>query len=120
MIEFVFLIIAIGAIVTVSRQRGGQPLLWGPLALGGYFGLKFLMIKLALFPAPPGEAGDLNVARWAISIGYVCLLYLIVRFGLGRSKAKAGGKWVCPSCQFLNSEIAVKCEACGRDYKEEE
>jgi hypothetical protein len=120
MIEIVFLIIAIGAIVTVSRQRGGNPLIWGPLALGGFFGLKFLMIKLGLFPAPPDQAGDLNFARLAIGYGYIALLYLIVRFGLGRSKVKAGGKWVCPSCKFLNSEIAVACEACGKEYKDEE
>ena len=68
MVEIVFLIIAIGAIVTVSRQRGGNPLLWGPLALGGYFGLKFLMIKFDLFTAPPVQVGDLNFARMAFGI----------------------------------------------------
>jgi hypothetical protein len=120
MIEIVFLIIAVGSIATVSRQRGGNPFLWGPLALGGYFVLKFLMRELDLFPVPAGQEGDLNLVRFFIGIGYVCLLYLIVRFGLGRSKTKAGGKWVCPVCKYLNSEIATNCEACGREYKDAE
>lgn len=119
-IEIIFLIIGVGSIVTVSRQRGGTPLLWGPLALGGYFGLKYLMREFALFPVPAGQEGGLNLVRFFISVGYICLLYLIVRFGLGRSKTKPGKKWVCPDCKYLNSEIATNCEACGREYKDAE
>jgi hypothetical protein len=120
MIEIVFLIIAVGSIVTVSRQRGGNPLLWGPIALGGYFALKILMRELGLFPVPEGQEGDLNLVRFFIGVGYICLLYVFVRFGLGRSKARAGQKWVCPACKYLNSEIATNCEACGREYTDAE
>lgn len=120
MIEIVFLIIAVGAIATVARQRGGNPWLWGPLALGGYFLLKLGMREFNLFPLPPGQEGDLNLVRFFIAIGYICLLYLLVRFGLGRTKTKAGGKWVCPKCKYLNDEIATNCEACGQAYEDAE
>ncbi|MBM3311810.1 MAG: hypothetical protein FJY80_09905 [Candidatus Aminicenantes bacterium] len=120
MVELVFLIISVGSISVVSRQRGGNPLLWGPLALAGYFLLKLGMRKFNLFPLPPGQEGDFNLVRSIISVGFVCLVYLFVRFGLGRTKAKAGGKWVCPDCKYLNDEIATNCEACGKAYQESE
>jgi hypothetical protein len=46
----------------------------------------------------------LNLPRFFIAFGYVCATYLVVRFGLGRGKAKA----------------STNCEACGRAYQEPE
>jgi len=118
MIEIIFLIVAVGSIYIVAGQRGGKGVLWALIALGGYFGLKYGMRWLNLFPLPPGSEAEINFVRFFVAFGFVLLIYLIVRFGLGRSKPKAGGKWVCPDCKFLNDEIATNCEACGRAYRE--
>jgi hypothetical protein len=114
MLEIVFLIIALTAIGWYARIRGGSPVIW-PLIAGAGFAFFFIFGPI-LFPPPPYETFSLGqlLMKW----GWIVAVFFIVRFGLGRGKVKPGGKWVCPKCMFLNSELAIVCEMCKARYTE--
>jgi hypothetical protein len=114
MFEIGIIIIALVSIGWYARLRGGSPLIWPLVAAGGY--IFFLKLGPKLFPIPEGES--FNLPRFLLMWGWVVAVFLFVRFGLGRRKVKPGGKWVCPKCAFLNSELAVVCEMCDEPYTE--
>ena len=112
MFEIVGLIAAISAVVTISRRRGTDVVLWGGLALGGFLiladaGAAFLRLR--------GLDDDLvfaEVAGWL----WIGAIFLYVRFGVGASKPKSWGMWTCGECKYLNAANAIVCEACGKPY----
>jgi len=88
----------VGYIVNVARGRGGKPWLWGVTAVAS---------GLILMPFVP----------FGLLIGNA-LVFLWVRFGLGRGGQQPGMRWSCPECRFLNERYAVVCEACNKPWKQ--
>ncbi len=117
--EIVLLVMVAGSIMTIARRRGGRAPLWGAAAFIGYLAVKIAAVKAGLFA---GSIDDENGAifQHMLAVAWLAATWLAARFLLGRSRVKAGRKWSCPSCSFLNQEDAVVCEACGKVYKDPE
>jgi hypothetical protein len=112
MFQIVGLIAAISAIVTMSRRRGTDIVLWGGLALCGFLILEY---GGAAFLHLRGLDDDLvfaAVAGWL----WIGAIFLYVRFGIGASKPKSWGMWTCGECKYLKAANAIVCEACGKPF----
>ena len=116
--EFVLLFLAAGAITAIAKRRGGREWLWGGAAFIGYVAVKIGVVLTGLFSGPAYEEGGFNIFQNMIAVAWVAATWLAARFGLGRGKEKPGQKWNCPSCNYLNMEDAVVCEACSAPYKD--
>jgi len=116
--ELFLLFLAAGGITAIAKRRGGQEWLWGSIAFIGYVAVKIGVIVAGLFSGPAYEEGGTNVFPLLSAVAWVAATWLAARFWLGRSKEKPGQKWNCPSCNYLNMEDAVVCEACSTPYKD--
>lgn len=114
MLEIVFLIISGGAVASYARTRGGQPAIWGTVAIAGYV-LFLYVLPFVLKPAPDS---DTHIWLLAGGLGWVGAVAFCARFLLGAGSKKPSGMWTCPSCKFLNQHYAVFCEACKQPYGE--
>jgi hypothetical protein len=112
MFVIVLLIAAISAIVTISRRRGTDVVLWGGLALGGYLILYAVGVALSKARQQDDYLLSAEVAGWM----WIGAIFLYVRFGVGASKPKSWGMWTCGECKYLNAANAIMCEACGKPY----
>lgn len=114
MFEIFLLIAATTAITAYARGRGGSPWLWGALTVGGYllalFVAQFISVLIWREPNP--------VLAMVVSWGWVGVVALYTRFGLGAGKLKPSGMWTCSNCKYLNAHYAVICEACRQPYAE--
>ena len=112
MLEIIFLIASISAIVTMARRRGSDVVLWGGMALGGFIVLGWA--GTAYFAARHLQDWMIfsEIAGWA----WIGGVFLFVRFAVGASKPKPWGMWSCPECHYLNASNAVVCEACSKPY----
>jgi len=110
--EILGVIVAIGAIVTMSRRRGTDVVYWAGLALGGY--LLFSLVGAAILVRKhlPDYLLYADLAGWA----WIGLIFLFVRFAIGASKPKSWGMWSCPNCHYLNAANAIVWEACKKPY----
>ena len=116
--EIVLLFLVAGSITAIAKRRGGHEWLWGGASFIGYMAVKIAVAKAGLFSGPAYEEGGTNIFQHLIAVAWVTATWLGARFWLGRGKEKAGQKWNCPSCHFLNQEDAVVCETCGLPYKD--
>ncbi len=115
MFEIVLLILAAGGIGAYARGRGGNPIVWGSLGVGGYVVLAYLgPVIMASFAHPV----DPNYRLWLVAGGaaWLGIIAFCARFLLGRSLEKPSGMWSCANCKYLNQHYAVICEACKQPY----
>jgi len=116
--EIVLLFLAAGAITAIAKRRGGTEWLWGGASFIGYMAVKIAVAKAGLFSGPAYEEGGINIFQHLSAVAWVAATWMAARFWLGRGKEKPGQKWNCPSCNFLNQEDAVVCEACSKPYQD--
>ena len=114
MIEIVFLIICTTGIAAYARARGGNPVYWSALSVGGYI-LIVYVLPTALRLAPHSET---RFWMFPAGLGWMGVMALCTRFLIGSGRPKPSGMWVCPNCRFLNQHYAVLCDACQRPYGE--
>ena len=112
MFEIIGLIAAISAVVTISRRRGTDVVLWGGLALGGYLIFSIAGAAVLRVRHLDDYLVFAEVAGWL----WIGAIFLYVRFGVGASKPKSWGMWTCAECKYLNAANAIVCEACGKPY----
>jgi hypothetical protein len=115
MFEIVLLIVAPGGIGAYARGRGGNPIVWGSLGVGGYVAIAYLRpVIMASFARPL----DPNDRLWLVAGGaaWLGIIAFCARFLLGRSLEKPSGMRSCSNCKYLNQHYAVICEACQQPY----
>jgi hypothetical protein len=114
MFLIIFLIIATGGISAYARGRGGNPLVWGGIAVGGY------VLAVLVVPATFGVSPDSDERYWFMAGGLAWMgaVAFCARFLLGRSRMKSSRMWTCPNCKYLNQHYAVICEACKHPFGE--
>ena len=114
MFEIAFMIIVVGAIAGYSRGRGGNPWLWGTIAVSGYVILAYVV---PMFVRVDPESDWRLVIFWS---GFAWLggVALCTRYLLGSGRKKPSSMWTCPKCKYLNQRYAVICEACQCPYGE--
>ena len=114
--EAVIVIVLSGGIATIARKRGGNAVLWGGIAAGGYLGLRLLTLALGLFESPGYEEAGFRLGRIILPAAWLVGVGCVARFVQGRGRG-AGESWFCRSCGTLNTPDASHCEACGREYQ---
>jgi hypothetical protein len=115
MFEIVLLIVAASGIGAYARGRGGNPIVWSALGVGGYVVIAYLgPVIMASFARPM----DPNDRVWLVVGGaaWLGIISFCARFLLGRSLEKPSGMWSCSNCKYLNQHYAVICEACRQPY----
>jgi hypothetical protein len=115
MFEIVLLIVAAGGIGAYARGRGGNPIVWGSLGVGGYVVIAYLgPVIIASFARPV----DPDYRLWLVAGGaaWLGVIAFCARFLLGRTLEKPSGMWSCSNCKYLNQHYAVICEACRQPY----
>lgn len=114
MIEIFLLIGAISAIALFARGRGGSPWVWGTVAVIGFVVLRIGGAAfVASFQEVPFEIALLStIASW-IGVG---LVFLYVRFVMGRGRPQPTGMWACTNCTYLNKAGMQFCEACKQPW----
>jgi len=115
MFEIVLLILAAGGIGAYARGRGGNPIVWSTLGIGGYVVIAYLGPVIA---ASFGRPVDPDSRIWLVLGGgaWLGVISFCARFLLGRSLEKPSGMWSCSNCKYLNQHYAVICEACKQPY----
>ena len=114
MIEILFLILAASGVAAYARARGGNPWLFGTVAVAGY------TLLADVVPIIDRLSPDSDERIWRLTAGvrWVGARAFAARFLLGSSRKKASGMWTSPNCKFLNQHYAVPCEACRQPYGE--
>jgi hypothetical protein len=114
MLEIVFLILAASGIAAYARGRGGNPWLFGGLAVAGY------VLLVDILPIVARLSPDSDNRIWTIAggVAWVGVIAFCARFLLGSGRKKPSGMWTCPNCKFLNQHYAIMCEACRQPYGE--
>jgi hypothetical protein len=112
MFEIILLIAAISAVVTMSRRRGTDVVLWGGFALGGFWLVGIGGSALVRARHLDDYLIFVEVAKWL----WIGAIFLFVRFGIGARKPKPWGMWTCGECKYLNAASAIVCEACSKPY----
>jgi hypothetical protein len=113
-LEIAFLIIVTGGIAAYARGRGGNPWLWGSIAVAGYVIVEYVLPR-AIGVAPESDAALLFLLGGFAWMGVIALC---TRFLLGSGRKKPSGLWTCPNSKYLNQRYAVICEACQHPYGE--
>ena len=115
MFEIVLLIVAAGGIGAYARGRGGNPVAWGSLGIGGYVVIAYLgPVIMASFGRPVDP--DSRIWLILVAAAWVGIVAFCARFLLGSTREKPSGMWSCPNCKYLNQQYAVICEACQQPY----
>jgi hypothetical protein len=115
MFEIVLLMVAAGGIGAYARGRGGNPIVWGTLGVGGYVVIAYLGPVIMASLARPVDPSD---RIWLVVGGaaWLGIIAFSARFLLGRSLEKPSGMWSGSNCKYLNQHYAVICEACQQPY----
>jgi hypothetical protein len=115
MFEIILLMVAAGGIAAYARGRGGNPILWGSLGVGGYVLIEYLGPFIMASLGRPLDS-DSRLWLFVVAAAWVGVVAFCARFLLGRSREKPSGMWSCPNCKYLNQQYAVVCEACSQPY----
>jgi hypothetical protein len=115
MFEIILLVVAAGGIAAYARGRGGNPILWGSLGVGGYVLIEYLGPFIMASLGRPLDS-DSRLWLFVVAAAWVGVVAFCARFLLGRSREKPSGMWSCPNCKYLNQQYAVVCEACSQPY----
>jgi hypothetical protein len=115
MFEIVLLIVAAGGIAAYARGRGGNPIVWGSLGVGGYIFIEYLGPVIMASLGRPLDA-DSRLYLLVVAAAWLGVIAFCARFLLGRTREKPSGMWSCPNCKNLNQQYAVVCEACQQPY----
>ncbi len=115
MFEIVLLIVAAGGIAAYARGRGGNPIVWGGLGVGGYAFLNYVLPVILIYLHRPLNS-DSRMWLFMVAAAWVGIVAFCARFLLGSSREKPSGMWSCPNCKYLNQQYAVICEACRQPY----
>lgn len=115
MFEIVLLIVAGGGIAAYARGRGGNPVVWGALGIGGYLGIEFFG-PLVMRSLGSPLTRDSTVWVFVVAAGWLGIVAFSARFLLGSTREKPSGMWSCRNCKYLNQAYAVVCEACQQPY----
>jgi hypothetical protein len=115
MFEIVLLIVAAGGIAAYARGRGGNPIVWGSLGVGGYALLNYVVPAIMMSLHRPLDP-DSRMWLFMVAAAWVGIVAFCARFLLGSTREKPSGKWSCPTCKYLNQQYAVICEACQQPY----
>ena len=115
MLEIAVLIVVTGGIAAFARGRGGNPIVWGSAAAGGYIFINYIApIILAAIGQPMNP--DARLWLLVVAAAWVGVVAFCARFLLGRTREKPSGMWSCKNCKYLNQAYAVVCEACRQPY----
>jgi len=116
MFEIVLLIVAAGGIAAYARGRGGNPILWGGIGVGGYAVVNYVVPVIL---ASLGRHLDPDSRMWLFvgAVAWVGVVAFCARFLLGSTRERPGGMWSCANCKYLNQQYAVICEACQKPYR---
>lgn len=114
MLEIAFLMIATGGVAAYARGRGGNPWLWGSVAITGYVVVEYILPPIVRVTP---ESDTALMFLWG-GFAWMGVVALCARFVLGSGKKQASSMWTCPNCKYLNQRYAVICEACQRPYGE--
>src|ERR1051325_5175099 len=106
MFELILLAAAVAGIASLARGRGGNPLVWGSIAVAS-----FVIGTLAGRQFWAGTVAQVFLP-WAL----VGLVALEVRFILGAGRPKPDSMWSCPDCSMVNESNYVVCQACRRPW----
>ena len=118
MLAIILLIAATSAIASYARGRGGNPWLWGGLAVFGYFLVPLMVTNVTVsqeWVRP--DSDDVKLLSFTSAILWVAALAFCARFLVGRKHDSPGTMWSCPNCKYLNQSYAVVCEACRQPYR---
>jgi len=115
MFEIVLLMVAAGGIAAYARGRGGNPIVWGSLGVGGYALLNYVVPVILIYLRRPLDA-DSRMWLFMGAAAWVGVVAFSARFLLGSTREKPSGMWSCPNCRYLNQQYAVICEACQQPY----
>ena len=115
MFEIVLLIVATGGIAAFARGRGGNPFVWGSLAVAGYVVINYIVPVIMISIGRPLDS-DSRIVLFFVAAAWVGVVAFCARFLLGRNREKPSGMWSCPNCKYLNQQFAVICEACKQPY----
>ena len=116
LLEPLFLFLVAGGIAAYARGRGGNPWVWGAVAISGYVFAEYVLP--AFIRIDPDS--DLRMAFFFGGFAWMGGVALSARYLLGRGRKKASSMWTCPNCKYLNQRYAVICEACQRPYGDPE
>ena len=106
MFELLLLAAAVGGIVSLARGRGGNPIVWGCVAVGSY--VAGVVIGNFLWPNP--------LVRTFLPWVLVGVTAFEVRFIVGAGRPKPDSMWSCPDCNMVNDSNYVICQACKRPW----
>jgi len=115
MLEIFLIIIVAGGIATYARARGGNPTLWGAIAIGGYALINYVLPVILAYLGRP-VSPDSRIWFFGVAAAWVAVVAFCARFLLGSGREKPSGMWSCPNCKYLNQQFAVVCEACRQPY----
>lgn len=110
MYELVGIAIATSGIVTLALRKGKDPVLFGGMALGGWF-----VLRVWTFLPHRGE--NWLAIFWIAAWVWVALVGGYLRFVVGAGKPKPDSKWNCANCRYLNDSTAIVCEACQQPWQ---
>lgn len=109
MLEIIGLVISVTAIAGFARGRGASPLLFGSLAVGGFFLIRMLGMAA-------GFTGDGALLMTVLSWAWIGAVAFTARFLVGAGRPQPSGLWICSNCHTTNGEHAVICEACRQPW----
>lgn len=116
---FAGLFVAIAAISSLARARGGNALYWAGITA---LGCAVLAVSVMVFSAridPDLSTRDETAVYSYLGLAgaWLALVTMYVWVFLGRKRAKPAGMWSCPNCKYLNKEYALVCEACEAPFE---
>ena len=114
-IEILCVAMAVGAITSLARGRGGKPIVWGIIAVLGYLFWPFFTAVILAILKVQGSIVPLIVA-WM----WLGVLALFLRFGLGTQHAQPDTDWFCANCKTYNKRSAVMCDACKQTWESQQ
>jgi hypothetical protein len=116
---FAVLFVAIAAISSFARARGGNALYWAGITAGGCAVLALSVIFFSARIDPDLSTRDETAVYSYLGLAgaWLSVVTIYVWVFLGRKRVKPAGVWSCPNCKYLNKEYALVCEACQAPFE---
>jgi hypothetical protein len=115
MLGILVLIIAVTGIAALARRRGGSAIIWGIVAAAGAVLFNFILRTAIVGSDLVNQVMLPNVAVFVPGIaawGWIGVVALVVRFGVGSGVPQPAGMWTCSNCKTLNNQSSIYCDAC--------
>lgn len=114
-IEILCICMAVGAIASLARGRGANPILWGTIAVVGYFAWPFATaVVLAILKVRE------SIVPLVVAWMWFGALALFLRYGIGTRFAQPDTDWFCANCKTYNKKSAVMCDACKQTWESQQ